>query len=67
MNLQYEAEREACAKPPSRNMHYMVDISKKTEQIFKLVEGKKYFPINCGCQLRVSVFSVSYSSYSNIQ
>ena len=27
-------------------MHYMVDISEKVEQIFKLVEGKKYFTIN---------------------
>jgi len=32
------------------NMHYMVDISEKIEQIFKLVEGKKYFTINRGRQ-----------------
>jgi len=32
------------------NMHYMVDISEKVEQIFKLVEGKKYFTINRGRQ-----------------
>jgi len=31
-------------------MHYMVDISEKVEQIFKLVEGKKYFTINRGRQ-----------------
>jgi len=31
-------------------MHYMVDISGKIEQIFKLVEGKKYFTINRGRQ-----------------
>ena len=31
-------------------MHYMVDISKKIEQIFELVEGKKYFTINRGRQ-----------------
>jgi hypothetical protein len=31
-------------------MHYMVDISEKIEQIFKLVEGKKYFTINRGRQ-----------------
>src|SRR5215469_11409858 len=32
------------------DMHYMVDISEKIEQIFKLVEGKKYFTINRGRQ-----------------
>jgi predicted AAA+ superfamily ATPase len=32
------------------DMHYMVDISGKIEQIFKLVEGKKYFTINRGRQ-----------------
>jgi len=32
------------------DMHYMVDISEKVEQIFKLVEGKKYFTINRGRQ-----------------
>ena len=32
------------------NMHYMVDISAKVEQIFKLVEGTKYFTINRGRQ-----------------
>jgi hypothetical protein len=32
------------------DMHYMVDISEKVEQIFKLVEGKKYFSINRGRQ-----------------
>ena len=31
-------------------MHYMVDISEKIEQIFNLVEGKKYFTINRGRQ-----------------
>ena len=31
-------------------MHYMVDISEKVEQIFKIVEGKKYFTINRGRQ-----------------
>jgi len=31
-------------------MHYMVDISGKIEQIFKLVEGRKYFTINRGRQ-----------------
>ena len=31
-------------------MHYMVDISEKVEQIFKMVEGKKYFTINRGRQ-----------------
>jgi len=31
-------------------MHYMVDISEKIEQIFKIVEGKKYFTINRGRQ-----------------
>ena len=30
--------------------HYMVDISGKIEQIFKLVEGEKYFTINRGRQ-----------------
>ena len=32
------------------DMHYMVDISEKVEQIFKLIEGKKYFTINRGRQ-----------------
>jgi len=32
------------------NMHYMVDISGKIEEIFKLVEGTKYFTINRGRQ-----------------
>ena len=32
------------------DMHYMVNISEKIEQIFKLVEGKKYFTINRGRQ-----------------
>ncbi|MCL2073636.1 MAG: AAA-like domain-containing protein [Marinilabiliaceae bacterium] len=32
------------------NMHYMVDISKKIDQIFQLVEGAKYFTINRGRQ-----------------
>src|SRR5215469_6783580 len=32
------------------NMHYMVDISQKIEEIFKLIEGKKYFTINRGRQ-----------------
>jgi hypothetical protein len=32
------------------DMHYMVDISEKIEQIFKLVEEKKYFTINRGRQ-----------------
>jgi len=32
------------------NMHYMVDISEKVEQIFKMVEGAKYFTINRGRQ-----------------
>ena len=32
------------------DMHYMVDISEKVEQIFKLVEGRKYFTINRGRQ-----------------
>ena len=32
------------------NMHYMVDINEKIEQIFKLVEGEKYFTINRGRQ-----------------
>ena len=32
------------------HMHYMVDISEKIEQIFKLVEGTKYFTINRGRQ-----------------
>ena len=31
-------------------MHYMVNISEKIEQIFKLVEGKKYLIINRGRQ-----------------
>ena len=31
-------------------MHYMVDISNKIEQIFKLVENKDYFTINRGRQ-----------------
>ena len=31
-------------------MHYMVNISEKIEQIFKLVEGRKYFTINRGRQ-----------------
>jgi hypothetical protein len=31
-------------------MHYMVDISEKVEQTFKLVEGRKYFTINRGRQ-----------------
>ena len=32
------------------NRHYMVDISEKIEQIFKLVESEKYFNINRGRQ-----------------
>ena len=32
------------------DMHYMVDISEKVEQVFKLVQGKKYFTINRGRQ-----------------
>ena len=32
------------------HMHYMVDISEKIEKIFKMVEGMKYFTINCGRQ-----------------
>ena len=32
------------------NMHYMVDISEKIEQIFQLVEDKDYFTINRGRQ-----------------
>ncbi|MCL2074505.1 MAG: AAA-like domain-containing protein [Marinilabiliaceae bacterium] len=32
------------------NMHYMVDISEKVEQIFQMVEGAKYFTINRGRQ-----------------
>ena len=32
------------------NMHYMVDISEKIEQVYKLVEGRKYFTINRGRQ-----------------
>ena len=32
------------------NMHYMVDISEKIEQIFKLVESMDYFTINRGRQ-----------------
>ena len=32
------------------DMHYMVNISGKVEQIFELVEGKKYFTINRGRQ-----------------
>ena len=32
------------------NRHYMVNISEKIEQIFKLVEGEKYFTINRGRQ-----------------
>ncbi|MCL2073948.1 MAG: AAA-like domain-containing protein, partial [Marinilabiliaceae bacterium] len=32
------------------NMHYMVDISEKIDQIFQLVEGAKYFTINRGRQ-----------------
>ena len=31
-------------------MHYMVDISEKIEQVFKLVEGRDYFTINRGRQ-----------------
>jgi len=31
-------------------MHYMVDISEKVEQVLKLVDGKKYFTINRGRQ-----------------
>ena len=31
-------------------MHYMVDISEKIEEIFMLVEGRKYFTINRGRQ-----------------
>ena len=29
-------------------MHYMVDISGKIDEIFKLVEARKYFTINRG-------------------
>ena len=32
------------------NRHYMVDISDKVEQIFRLVEGEEYFTINRGRQ-----------------
>ena len=32
------------------DMHYMVDISEKIEQIFELVESRKYFTINRGRQ-----------------
>ena len=32
------------------DMHYMVDTGEKIEEIFKLVEGKKYFTINRGRQ-----------------
>ena len=32
------------------NRHYMVDISEKVEQIYKLVEDEKYFTINRGRQ-----------------
>jgi len=31
-------------------MHYMVNISEKIEQIFELVESRKYFTINRGRQ-----------------